>query len=74
MGGHRKQTASLKFPAKELGVLKKRSINIRTSSAVEEPESEGRQQIKKDGYAFKPRPSLEQIELVKMQCVLHAVF
>jgi len=27
MGGHRKQTASLKFPAKELGVLKKRSSN-----------------------------------------------
>lgn len=40
MGGHRKQTASLKFPAKELGVLKKIYSNTRTSSTVEEPESE----------------------------------
>lgn len=48
MGGHRKQTASLKFPAKELGVLKKRYSNTRTSSTVEEPESERRQEIKED--------------------------
>lgn len=48
MGSHRKQTASLKFPAKELGVLKKRSSNTRTGSAVEEPESEWREEIKED--------------------------
>lgn len=66
MGGHRKQTASLKFPAKEPGVLKKRPSNARTSSADEAPdriktENKGRQS------SFKPKASPPQTELAKMQ-------
>lgn len=66
MGGRRKQTASLKFPAKEPGVLKKRSRNARTNSADEGPnriktENTGRQS------PFKPKASPQQTELAKMQ-------
>lgn len=66
MGGHRKQTASLKVPAKALRVLKKRSSNARTSSADEGPnrtktENKGRQS------AFKPKSFPQQRHLAKMQ-------
>lgn len=66
MGGHKKQTASLKFPAKEPGVLKKRSSNARTSSGDEGPdriktENKGKQS------PFKPKADPQQTELVKMQ-------
>lgn len=66
MGGHRKQTASLKFPGKESGVLKKRSSNARTSSADEVPdriktENKGKQS------SFKPKADPQQTELAQMQ-------
>lgn len=57
MGRHRKQTAILKlFAAKVPGVLKKRSINARTSNADEgldriKTENKGRQS------SFKPKAS-----------------
>lgn len=68
MGGHRKQTASLKFPAKEPAALKKRPSNARTSSADEGPdriktENKGRQS------PFKPKASPQQRKLAK--CRVH---
>lgn len=73
MSGHRKQTASLKFPAKEPGILQKRSSNAITSRADEGPdriktENKGRQS------AFKPKSSPQQSDLAKTQCILHTVF
>lgn len=68
MGGHRKQTASLKFPSKEPGVLKKRSTNARTSRVDERP-NRIKTENKEKQSSFKPKVSPQQTELAKIQSI-----
>lgn len=59
MGGCRKQTASLKFPAKESGVLEKRSVMLEPTVLMRDL-TESKQKIREDKAPSSPSQPLSR--------------